>query len=294
MDWKNMPPMAALRAFCAYSQTGSLTQAGSALNVSHAAISQQLRVLEDHLGTGLLDRSGRSLQLTEAGTHLAKALDLGFGAIETAVRDLKDEDDARPLSITLTSSFAAAWLMPRLPDFSARNPDISLSLNPSAAVVPIEPGGVDVAIRFGKGHWPGLNAEPLVISNLVVVGAPDLIRGRPIETAEDLAAFPWLNEAGFAEAENYLKTQGVEVAVLQSQMFMPGNLILSAAIDGQGLAVLVRAIAQPFIDDGRLVVVHENDGQRGYHIVTRPGPLRPAAKAFVAWLRRHRETDVLS
>jgi LysR family glycine cleavage system transcriptional activator len=286
--------MAALRAFCAYSQTGNLTQAGAALNVSHAAISQQLRVLEDHLDTALLDRSGRSLQLTEAGQHLAKAVDLGFGAIEAAVRDLKNEDDARPLSVTLTSSFAAAWLMPRLPDFSARNPDISLSLNPSAAVVPLEPGGVDVAIRFGAGHWPGLEAEPLVISNLVVVGAPKLIGDRPIETAEHLTRFPWLNEAGFTEAENYLKSQGVESAIISNQMFMPGNLILSAVLDGQGLAVLVRAIAQPFIDEGRLVVVQENDGQRGYHIVTRSGPLRPAAKAFVTWLRRHRDGAALT
>lgn len=88
MDWKVMPPMASLRAFSAFAETGNLVQAGQALNVSHAAISQQLRALEAHLGVALVDRSGRSLALTAEGARLARALALGFGAIQGAVQEL--------------------------------------------------------------------------------------------------------------------------------------------------------------------------------------------------------------
>jgi LysR family glycine cleavage system transcriptional activator len=88
MDWLSLPPLAALRAFSAYAEHGNLAKAGAALNVSHAAISQQLRSLEDYLGTPLVDRSGRALELTAEGRHLAQALLLGFGAIQSAVQDL--------------------------------------------------------------------------------------------------------------------------------------------------------------------------------------------------------------
>ena len=135
MDWLSLPPMAALRAFAAFSETGNVVQAGAALNVSHAAISQQLRALEAHLGAALLDRSGRALALTAEGAHLARALQLGFGAIQTAVQEISTASAARPLHVTCTPMFATHWLMPRLPGFQAEHPGIELVLDPSGRVV---------------------------------------------------------------------------------------------------------------------------------------------------------------
>ena len=151
MNWFDMPPLAALRAFSAFAESGNVVQAGAALNVSHAAISQQLRALEKYFDTALLDRSGRTMVLTEEGAHLARALSLGFGAIGSAVDDLLRQKRARPLHISTTAAFAAGWLMPRLSAFRASNPDIDLMIDASPTFADLTPGGVDLAIRYGHG-----------------------------------------------------------------------------------------------------------------------------------------------
>ena len=159
MDWLKFPPLASLRAFAAFTEKRNVVQAGEALNVSHAAISQQLCALETFLGVALLDRSGKSLTLTADGEHLARAVQLGFGAISSAVSDLVQSGSDRPVHVSLTSSFAASWLMPRLPAFRSEHPDIDLVLDPSPELVELRPGGVDVAIRYGAGGWPGVQSR---------------------------------------------------------------------------------------------------------------------------------------
>ena len=134
MDWSALPPLSALRAFAAYADRGSVAEAGQALNVSHAAISQQIRNLETWLGVSLLDRSGRRMRLTPEGERLAASLAEGFGTILHMTDELTGRDADRPLEISATPGFAATWLMPRLPSFRARHPDVSLTLDPSAAV----------------------------------------------------------------------------------------------------------------------------------------------------------------
>ena len=196
MNWLEMPPLSSLRAFAAFAETGKVTAAGDALNVSHAAISQQMRNLESQLNAQLLDRSGRALMLTEQGQLLADALALGFGAIEGALRDITNADADRPVHISCTPTLASAWLMPRLADFRATHPDIDLMINPTLDVVALVPGGIDVALRFGEGDWPGVVSEPLLTSPIVIVAAPSLISDRTITQPSDLTAFPWLDEFG--------------------------------------------------------------------------------------------------
>lgn len=291
MNWLDMPPLSMLRAFSAFAQTGSVTKAGEALNVSHAAISQHLRGLEAHLDTPLLDRSGRALVLTEQGQRLADAVTLGFGAIGTAVQELSAEDAVRPLHISTTPTFAAQWLMPRLHGFRGAHPEIDLMLDPSAAVVALAPGGIDVALRHGKGEWPGLVSEPLLESLLVVVAAPSLLRGKVIADPRDLADFPWLEELGTSESSQWLRAKGVSRGIVGGRVQMPGNLLLDAVRDGQGVSVVVRDFVEPDLRAGRLMELF-SEAPSAYHIVTRPGVLRPHAKAFVRWLRRQRSEAI--
>ncbi len=289
MDWLKLPPLASLRAFAAFAETGSVVAAGQALNISHAAISQHLRGLESHLGASLLDRSGRALTLTDQGQRLADALVLGFGAIGHAVQELSAADVQRPLHISTTPTFAALWLMPRLPDFRTRHPDIDLVVDPSAQLAELSPGGIDVALRHGVGNWPGLVAEPLLKAPMVVVGAPSLLQGRQITSPADLAELPWLEELGTTEANRWLRARGVQRDIVGGRIQVPGNLLLDGARDGQGVAAVVRRFVEPDLRAGRLVVLFAEDSPATYHIVTRPGVLRLPARTFLRWLRRQRD-----
>lgn len=289
--WQDMPPLAALRAFSAFAQTGSVVQAGVALNVSHAAISQQLRGLERHMGLALLDRTGRAMALTDDGIRLSTALELGFGAIATTVQELTSADEDRPLHVSTTPTFASSWLMPRLTGFQTLYPDINLMLDPSSALVSLNPGGIDLAIRYGHGNWSGVTSEPLLISPMVIVAAPSLVAGRNIQSPADLTNMTWLEELGTTEASNWLQSRGVEQGQVKRRIQVPGNLLLDGARDGQGVTVVVRDFAEPDLKSGRLVELFGEEPDNGYHIVTRPGVLRPVAKIFVQWLRWQKSVD---
>lgn len=286
MDWTGLPPLAALRAFAAYAETGSVQKAGDKLNVSHAAISQQIRNLETHLGLSLLDRSGRSAVLTDEGRALAAALDAGFGEISRAVALLTGAEEARPLHVSTTPSFASNWLMPRLADFRARHPEIDIMIDPNPALCDPAPGGVDIAIRYGAGDWPGMDTQLLVPSAMAVVAAPDLIGMREVSGPQDLLGLPWLQELGTTEASRWFADHGITDARSGGMIALPGHLVLEAARSGQGVAVTASIWVAHDIAAGRLRLLFEEGDRNGYHLVTRPGIARPALAAFAKWVRR--------
>lgn len=292
MDWRDMPPLAALRAFAAFAETGDVVSAGAALNVTHAAISQHLRALERHLGVALLDRSGRALTLTGEGEQLAQALTVGFGAIGSVVQELTGRDAARPVHLSVTPSFAANWLMPRLPEFRMAHPDIDLMIDPSAKLVELTPGGIDIALRFGAGGWAGLDSELLIATPMVVIAAPGMLAGRTIRDPEELTDLPWLEELGSSEASNWLQGRGVARGLVGRRVQMPGNLVLEAVRAGQGVAVSTRLFVEADVAAGRVTILFEDpDTGAGYHLVTRPGVLRAPARKVAAWLRRMARED---
>lgn len=286
MNWTAFPPLTALRAFAALADTGGTQAAGAQLNVTHAAVSQQVKALEAHLGLALVDRTGRQLQLTAEGQDLADALRMGFGTIARTIEALTGADAARPLQISATPSFAAHWLMPRLNDFRQAHPDIDLMIDPTPRLVTLEPGGIDIALRYGTGPWPGLEARLLFASPLVAVAAPALVAGRRIETPADLADLPWLQEYGTNEASDWLRRRGVTRERVAGLVQVPGNLLLDGLRDGYGVAVTVLDWVRQDVAAGRLVQLFREADGAGYHVVTRAGPLRPQARTFNTWLRR--------
>ncbi|MFL4469815.1 LysR family transcriptional regulator [Tateyamaria armeniaca] len=287
MDWRELPPLAALRAFAAFVDTGSVVAAGDALSVSHAAVSQQLRGLESYLGVSLLDRSGRALRLTSDGEILAQGCADGFGQIARAVALVSGAEASRPLHISPTPSFAAAWLMPRLPEFRAAHPGQNIVLDPTPEIVTLAPGGVDLSIRYGNGDWSGLDSELLLQSAMVVVAAPSLIEGLDTSEPANLSALPWLEEVGTTESTRWLDARGVARGMRGSLTQVPGNLLLDGARDGLGVAVTVRHFVEADIQSGRLCVLHEDATPgTGYHLVTRQGIQRPPLKSFLSWIRK--------
>jgi LysR family glycine cleavage system transcriptional activator len=234
----------------------------------------------------LVARGARGLMLTEAGHDLARGLAEGFGTISTTLRALMADEGARPLRVTTTPAFASGWLMPRLADFRRHHPGVDLMIDPSPDIVRIGPEGADIALRFGKGDWPGLEARLLLRSSVVVVAAPALMAGHRATGVAELAGLPWLEELGTSEATAFLQKYGVTRQGGHGLTSLPGNLVLDAARDGQGLAVVARAFVTADLAAGRLVVVHEDNEREGYFIVTRPGVQRTAVKAFAAWALR--------
>jgi LysR family glycine cleavage system transcriptional activator len=287
MDWRTLPSLSALRAFAALAETRSFTKAGEALNVSHAAVSQQVRGLEERLGVALLPRDGRRGALTAEGEQLAAALEPAFQAIRRAIDEVTGADAGRPLQVTTTSAFAQGWLMPRLSEFRHEHPDVELMLNPTAQLVELAPGGVDAAIRFGRGTWRGLDAELLVPTSMVLVAAPSLVGERVIRDAADVADLPLMQELGTSEISAWLTRRGV-TAQRRKVVHLPGHLVLEGLRRGDGASLSTRAVVERDIAAGVLTVLfEEGEPDLGYYIVTRPGVMRPPLKAFVSWLRRH-------
>ncbi|MEP3429564.1 MAG: LysR substrate-binding domain-containing protein [Roseibium sp.] len=287
MDWRSIPSLNSLRSFAAVAETKSLSAAGRELNVTHAAVSQQVRALEKHLGLQLISRQGRGVVLTDEGEQLFDGLSKGFQEIGDTIDALVQNETARPLNITMTPSFAVSWLMPRINDFRLKHPDIELVLNPTAEVTELKPGGVDLAIRFGSGNWPGLDAEHFICTNFVVVGASCLVGNCKIDEPEDLLKFPWLQELGTNELAIWLERQGVVPKNKLNVTHLPGYMVLEGLRRGDGISATAKTFIEPDIESGSMQVLFEEGVYpgTGYHLVTRPGVHRPPLKAFIRWLR---------
>lgn len=289
MNWHTLPPLSALRAFAAFTEAGTVAKAGDALGVSHAAVSQQIRALEGHMGLTLVDRSSRALELTPEGAQLAEALTEGFGVMDRSIAALTGADAQRPVHISTTQLFAMTWLMPRLLDFQDKHPGIDLMVNPSAELTDPGPGGFDLALRFGSGNWPGLEAEMLVPTDIVITAAPALVEDRVIADPCDLLDLPWLQELGTNESADWLRKHGVTQTKVKSIVHVPGNLMLDGARAGQGVMSTAMSSVEADVRSGALRVLFRDKGDTGYHIVTKPGVMRPSAKTFVTWLRRQKK-----
>lgn len=285
MDLARLPPLSSLRAFEAAARLGSVTAAGRELNVTHAAVSQQLRRLEQHLGVALVRRRGRGLELTEAGQRLAGPLSEGFAAMGAAVARVLDDERARPLRITLTPMFASTWLLPRLGAFREAHPEIELMLDPTCENLDLKAAGHDLAIRYGDGQWPGLESRPLLPSRFVVVVARTLLDRLSADGEPDIRTLPWLQEQGTDELRHWLARRGVDVGQKTNIIHMPGYMTLAALRDGQGVAATTRVFVEEDIRAGRLVVLYEDarSDATAYHLAWPEGALRPSARAFVRW-----------
>jgi LysR family glycine cleavage system transcriptional activator len=289
MDWSALPPLSMLRAFEAAARCGGFSAAARELNVTHAAVAQQVRGLEDRLGTRLMRREGRGLALTHEGRRLAERLGEGLSVMRAGVAELLDAVADRPVHLTLATGFASGWLTHRLGDFRAERPDIELMLNPTASVVDLARSEFDFAIRYGRGEWEGVRAERLLVSPTVVVAAPEVVSRAAIERPEDLLRAPWVQELGVREFAAWLAARGVDAGAKRDVVHLPAHMALDAIRAGQGVGLTTRLLVARDIAEGRLVALFDDEGAApgaGYWLVRRPGPLRPSAAAFAAWLRR--------
>jgi LysR family glycine cleavage system transcriptional activator len=285
VDWLHLPPLTALRAFAATAEAGSFSGAARKLNVTHAAVVQQVRALEDHLGRPLVQREGRGVSLTVDGGQLAEALGEGFGAIQRGIEALTAGEADRPVRVTLTASFAAQWLMPRLKGFWAKHPDIGLSMHPDNRVVDMHRERMDLGIRYGNGDWAGVESTYLASARLVIAGAPSLIGDKAALNPEEMREMDWILSRTWPEQDAYLRQLGLEPDGLSRTDINSEELAIAAARQGLGLVVESAALIEADVAEGRLRIVHESrEKLPAYFVVTLPGPKRAAARAFLKWL----------
>jgi LysR family glycine cleavage system transcriptional activator len=282
-----LPSLTALRAFEAAARTGSFSAAARELNVTHAAVAQQVRALEAELRLPLAFRDGRGLALTGEGARLAQTLTEAFRAIRGTISDLAADDPDRPIRLTITPSFAAKWLMPRLGRFWRQHPEISLTLDAEPRLRDLNREGYDLGIRYGEGRWPGVETELLTRTEDVIVGAPSLLGDRQTLSLAEMQQMPWITEAGWPEQLRWLRGLGLDTDGLDLTEMPNEDLASLAAREGLGLAVELAPLAKPDVEAGRLRVVHTTpaEGNWGYWIVTRPGPKRPELRTFIRWLK---------
>lgn len=285
MDWSELPPLNALRAFAAVAETRSLTRAADTLNVTRPAISQQIRNLENHLGEPLLIRGRRGVALTSQGEILAHSLLAAFANIADATRQFSTSEASRTLHVTTTPMFASSFLVPRLAAFRAAHPGIELMLNPTSELVDLELGGVDLAIRYGNGDWPGVEAELFFKGSFAVVAARSLIGDRKITEPTEILDYPILQELGSTEFSEWMDRQGLKPGPGAKITRMPGNLLLDELRRGDGIVATVPRFIKDDIRSGRLVVLFEDRQDAGYYLLTRPGTHRPPLRTFLRWLR---------
>lgn len=286
IDWKRMPPLTALRAFAATARAGGFSAAARRLNVTHAAVQQQVRSLESDLGVALVWRDGRQLHLTPEGERFAVALGDGFSMIQTAVEALRAQHGERPLTVTLPPAFASEWLMPRLARFWKRHPEIALSLLPEPRTIDLREIGANLGIRFGIGKWPGVVSEFLTAAPQVVVAAPELLGGRRKLSLREMSMLPWIREGDWPEQMQLLESIGLKPAALKFVDFPNEELALAAAREGIGLHLETEALIGEDLKLGWLVKIHElSDESLGYYLVRPPGPVSPAARTFIDWLK---------
>ncbi len=291
-----LPPLSSLRTFLVAAQHLNFAQAAQELNVTPAAVGQQIRLLEAHLGRPLFLRQGRALRLTEDGSALMPGLSDGFGRIVQSVADLSAPDPETPLTVSVPPSFATKWLVPRLDRYRTAEPERDVRIAASMALADLSADGVDCAIRYGGGGYPGLVVEQLLTEAVVPVCSPALLGTlHPPDRPEHLRHHTLLHDdspdgdASCPDWRMWLRAAGAnDVSPAQGLRFDQSSLVLEAALAGQGVALAKARLADADLRAGRLVQPFgESQGVRfAYYFLCAPDKAGdPRVQAFRAWLR---------
>lgn len=272
-----LPPLNALRAFEVAARHLSFSKAAEELFVTPAAISHQIKSLEDYLGVQLFRRMNRALALTDGAQACLPKLREGFEALAEAVALVHAQEETGILTVSLTPSFAAKWLIPRLDRFTLEHPEISMRIAASADLLDVRSGGgprqhtdlgdfrredIDVAIRFGDGDYPGFHVTKLFSVEATPLCSPRLRDGTPpLHEPADLRQHTLLHDEtayGFdarPQWEIWLEAAGVDgVDANRGPHFNTASLAIEAALDGQGVTLGLPVLALADIRAGRLVM----------------------------------------
>jgi LysR family glycine cleavage system transcriptional activator len=299
---RKLPPLNGLKAFEAAARHLSISAAASELNVTPAAISQQIRGLEAQLGVELFRRGNRTMALSEHGRMLLPGLSDGFDLIGDAVAKVRKAQESGPLNVSTSPSFAAKWLIPRLDRFQSAHPDIEVRIAATMDLVDFRNDDADCGIRFGPGKYDGLESVWLMGEEVFPVCSPKLLEGEhPLTSLDRLKHHRLIHDGTMTPTSlapdwrMWLQAAGVEdVDAGHGMILSPWTMVVQAAIEGQGVALGRRALVAADMEAGRLVRPFDLGLPIPFShwLVYLPDALRRRkVKAFHDWLIRESEAD---
>jgi LysR family glycine cleavage system transcriptional activator len=288
-----LPPANSLVVFEAAARHLNFTRAAQELNVTQAAVSRQIQILEAFLGTSLFQRTPRTLRLTPAGLHLQKSVTMGLEHIANTVADIRRVGPRADITVATSVTFASYWLMAHIHKFRAINPDIELKVVASAPVSNLAAAGIDLAVRYGTGRWPGVEAIHLLDNEVFPVCAPSYLRGRkpfrkPRELLDEVLLHLVEYDRNWVTWQAWLGDFNVLWKPTKKGLEFDNYLVLiQAAIDGQGIALGGQRLAEDFITRGALVrpIDATMRSKRAFHLlVPKDAPLSEPARLFSDWI----------
>ena len=297
-----LPPLSALRAFEAAARNLSFTRAGLELNVTQAAISYQVRRLENHFGIKLFHRLNRALALTDAGHGFFAVVGQAFDLLAVGAHGLAGHDHQKTITVSASQSLAAKWLIPRLDRFRARYPQVRIHIDATDTVADLTQGKVHLALRYAQRIDPALNSLLLFTEQVFPVCSPALIDGGPpLGDPRDLRHHTLIHDVMTDVTwRDWLGATGIEGKfATHGPSFSHSGLAIDAAIEGQGIALGRSALIVDDLTAGRLIRPFDITllSTYAYYVVSfGDGTGNPNVAAFMDWVlleAKQSETAIL-
>jgi LysR family transcriptional regulator, glycine cleavage system transcriptional activator len=293
---RQLPPMNSLKSFEAAARFLSFSRAADELHLTHGAVSRAVRLLEEYLGTDLFKRATRSVSLTATGAAYAASIRDVLDRLAAATTEVRECRLAGALTVTTPDSFAGKWLVPRLFRFRRNHGEVDVQLLTTERLVDFATENVDLAVRMGRGRWPGLTTELLMKPDLSPLCSPRLLEGQhPLRELVDLKYHTLIHDDLPIDWTIWLKAAGVEgIDARRGPKFNSSELALQAAIQGEGVVLGSSVLADDDIAAGRLIrpFALSLPVDLAYYIVYPAKALKkPKAKAFRDWLLAEAKHD---
>ena len=298
-----LPPLNSLRVLESAARNLSFSKAADELFVTKAAVSHQIKALEEYLGFPLFERMNRSIKLTEAAELALPKLREGFENLTEAVTLMQRHTEHASVNVCMAPSFAAKWLVPRLHKFSGAHPDIDMQITGDDTLITsrvsssnmsewFRGDNIDVIIRFGEGNYPGYRVDKLFDVSAVPLCSPRLLEGEnALKTPDDLRHYTLLHDdngyTGRPSWQRWLELAGVEgIDTKRGLHFNHVLLVLAGAVDEQGIGLSMEPLAQIDIDAGRLCIPFDLKMplDSSYYVIRPEEKSNEAVESFVSWL----------
>jgi len=288
-----LPPFSSLVALEAAARHRSYSRAADELFVTHGAVSQQVRKLEEELGVQLFARRGNQMEPTPTGAALAARVGEAIGALREGV-DIARRAASGPIVVSTGTAFATRWLVTQLARLTAETGELDLTIRVEDRLADLSTDGADVALRFGEGPWPGTEAVRLIDEVMFPVCSPALLKRHPIEKPEDLVKAPLLRHTDLPWS-TWFRAMGVEAPVLSPALgFDNSAMMLDAAAQGLGFALARSGYAKRDLEDGRLVrpLPGQVEVETGHNFVWRAeNPKLPRILKLRDWFLKETEGE---